>query len=46
MNRKVLSVSGALLAALLLPLAPSFSAAKHTAAPRTPLEVTYYFLPG
>ena len=46
MNRKVLFVSGALFAALLLPLALSSSTAKPAAAPRVPLEVTYYFLPG
>ena len=46
MHRKGWLVSAALLAALLLPLTPSFSGEKPAAPPKTPLEVTYYFLPG
>ena len=46
MRRRAFLVSGALLTAFGLALAPSWSEQKQPAPAKTTVEVTYYYLPG
>ncbi|MCI0411115.1 MAG: hypothetical protein L0191_21545 [Acidobacteria bacterium] len=46
MGRKVLRISGALIAVLGLGLGIALTQQTQTAPAKGPLEVTYYFLPG